>query len=100
MIAINDPFEFLQLLREVALPSLVAEESQFLNQIRPRHIGVFNDILKTHLYLLLYGFLQFLFNIQLHLIVLLVERRLLGLWDKGLLRVRISGLWEEVLVHA
>jgi hypothetical protein len=84
MITINDPFEFLQLLWEVALASLIAEKSQLFNQIRPRHIGVLNDVLKTHLYLLLYGFLQFLLNIQLHLIVLLVERRLLGLWDKGL----------------
>jgi hypothetical protein len=100
MITINDPFELLQLLWEVALASLVAEESQLFNQIRPRHIGVLNNVLKTHFYLLLYGFLQFLLDIQLHLIVLLVERRLLGLWDKGLLRVRISGLWEEVLVHA
>jgi hypothetical protein len=84
MITINDPFEFLQLLREVALASLIAEKSQLFNQIRPRHIGVLNYVLETHLYLLLYGFLQFLLNIQLHLIVLLVERRLLGLWDKGL----------------
>jgi hypothetical protein len=98
MIAINYPFKFLQLLWEVALASLVAEESKLFNQIRPRHIRVLNNVLKTHLYLLLYGFLQFLLDIQLHLIVLLVERRLL--WDKGLLRVRISGLWEEVLVHA
>ena len=102
-VPIDDPLELLQLLREVALARLVAEESQLFNETRAGHIGVLNDVLKSHLHLLLQGFLQLLLDVLLHLIVLMVKRLLLLLRHKGLLlclRSVRGRVREQLLGHA